>query len=315
MLMKTQSAAGQAPTLAEAGDAVTELRRRYMTREPADKRLLEIHVYPRLGNIRVTDIEASHIVEVLEAVRRRTPKSVPRVRQCIARVLDWSVGLGLRPDNPCSPALNGFIGHRVARREPHAALPYAQVPDAVAAARSATQWIATRLLFECMVLTATRPGDARHARWEEIDVEHATWTVPSERTRKRRKHRVPLSTAALTVVLEARDHPELQESRRSGGDSDLVFPSKRGRLLSPSALHKMLNHLRIDATPYGFRRSFAEWVSATGVSIGIIRACLGFAEGDQMIRAIRGWDLYYRERVPVMERWGRRVAPDRSAPA
>ena len=171
MLMKTQSAPRQAATFAEAGDAVTEQRRRYMTREPADKRLLEIHVYPQLGNFGVSDIERRHVAEVLRAVRARAPKSVPRVRRCIARVLHWAVVHGLRPDNPCSSALERRVAGRYARTEPHAALPNAQVPDAVAAARSATHWIGTKLLLEFMVLTAARPGDARLARWGEINVE------------------------------------------------------------------------------------------------------------------------------------------------
>ena len=71
MLMKTQSAPGQAPTFAEAGDAVTEQRRRYMTREPADKRLLEIHVYPQLGSVRVSpngESEPSRTVRTAKAL-------------------------------------------------------------------------------------------------------------------------------------------------------------------------------------------------------------------------------------------------------
>ena len=229
--METQSAVGQVPTFAEAGDAVTEQRRRDMTGEPADKRLLEIHVYPQLGNVRVSDIERTHVVEVLDAVCARAPKSVPRVRRCIARVLDWAMGHGLRADNPCSPALEHFVAGSGARTEPLAALAYSQVPDAVAAARSATHWIGATLLFEFMVLTATRPGQARLTRWSEIDVERPTWTVPAERMQIRHGHRAPLSSAALAVVGEARDHPELQEALRSGEDSDLVFPSKRGRAL------------------------------------------------------------------------------------
>ena len=185
---------------------MTEQQRRYMTREPADKRLLEIHVYPQLGNFGVSDIERRHVAEVLTAVRARAPKSVPRVHRCIARVLHWAVVHGLRPDNPCSPALERLVAGRCARTEPHAALPNAQVPDAVAAARSATHWIGTKLLFEFMVLTAARPGDARLARWGEINVERPMWAVPIERMQIRGGHRVPLSSAALTVVGEARQH-------------------------------------------------------------------------------------------------------------
>ena len=313
MLMKTQSAAGQTPTFAEAGDAVTEQRRRYMTREPADKRLLEIHVYPQLGNVRVSEIERSHVVEVLRAVLGRAPKSVHRVRQCISRVFHWAVDHGLRPDNPCCPAHERLVAGPWARTEPHAALPYSQVPDAVAAAGSATHWIGAKLLFEFMVLTAARPGDARLARWGEINVERPMWAVPIERMQIRGGHHVPLSSAALTVVGEARDHPELQEARRSGGDCDLVFPSKRGRAVSSGALRGMLSRLRIDAAPYGFRTSFAEWAADTGVESTVLQACLWPAQLDRNPCRSFIRPNFYRSRTPVMEQWGRHVAPGRSS--
>ena len=161
MSMETQSAPVLVPTFADAAEEVTQLRRRYLTAEPADKRLLEIHVYPQLGSFRVTDIERSHVFEVLDAVCRRAPKSVPRVRRCIARVLDWAVAHGVRSDHPCVPALDRLRHGGVARIEPHAALSNAQVPAAVAAVRGAAHWIGATLLFEFMVLTVARPGDAR----------------------------------------------------------------------------------------------------------------------------------------------------------
>ena len=76
----------------------------------------------------------------------------------------------------------------------------------------------------------------------------------------------------------------------------------------------MLNHLRIDAAPYGFRRSFAEWAYETGVSLAAIKACLCLAHSEPLESFLK-WHFHYSVQVPVMEQWGRHVAPDRSAPA
>ena len=313
MLMKTRSTAEPVPTFAEAGVALNELRRRHIKREPEDKRLLEIHVHPQLGALSVTDIEQAHVVEVLYAVRGRAPKSVRRVRQCIARVLAWAIAHGLRADNPCSPDLDRLVEGCVARTEPHAALPYSQVPDAVAGIRSATHWIGATLLFEFLVLTAARPGDARLARWGEIDVERASWRVPFERARIRGGHVVPLSQAALAVVGKARAHPELQEARGGGGGSGIVFPSKRGRVVSSGALRWMLSRLGIEAAPYGFRQSFAEWAVDTGVDRTVVQACLWPAQVDRnSCTLLRSQRLPVR--VPVMEEWGRHVVPPAGLP-
>ena len=207
MTMATQSetAGRPVPTFAEATEEVSKLRGWGTTRPAVDKRLLEIHVYGQLSDVRVADIGALHVENVLTAVGRRRPKSVRRVRQHIARVLRWAVAHGFRTDIPCGPALDHRLYGGVAQTEPYAALPFAEVPDAVATVRGATHWIGTKLLFEFMVLTAVRPGDARLARWGEIDVERPKWTVPIERARIRGGHRVPLSSAALAVVGEARD--------------------------------------------------------------------------------------------------------------
>ena len=229
------------------------------------RRLLALHVYPRLGHLPVTDIETRYVVDVLEAVRVRAPGSVDRVRQRIAHVMDWVVFRGFRPDNPCGPALAALRPPRSSPRRPRPALPYAEVPDAVASVRDSAAWVGTRLLFELVVLTVVRPGDARAACWSEVDLENAVWTVPAERSATRRRHRVPLSSAALAVLGEARDHRSLCEARLRGGRSDLLFPSVRGRVLSSGALSTMLKELGIRAVPFGFRHSFLAWATDLGV--------------------------------------------------
>ena len=301
-----------APTFAEATAAVSELRRLLYTDEGVERwrRPLEIHAYPHLQDLRVDAIEPRHVIDLLRELRARSPKSVPRLGQQIAAVLSWAVAHGFRPDNPCDAALAAFSPPRRSETRPHPALPYADVPAAVAQLRIAPYRLGARLLFEFLILTVVRSDAARGALWSEVDLEAASWTVPATRMPNGAEHRIPLSSAALAVLGEARDDAGLSEARSRGGSADLVFPSVRGQVLSKSALSSMLHQMDIGATLSGFRCSFAEWAADTGVSPTVARRCLSLSDPSSTSLAISRRDLW-SHRVPVLERWGRHVAPHR----
>ena len=301
-----------APTFAEATAAVSELRRLLYTDEGVERwrRPLEIHAYPHLQDLRVDAIEPGHVIDLLRELRARSPKSVPRLGQQIAAVLSWAVAHGFRPDNPCDAALAAFSPPRRSETRPHPALPYADVPAAVAQLRIAPYRLGARLLFEFLILTVVRSDAARGALWSEVDLEAASWTVPATRMPNGAEHRIPLSSAALAVLGEARDDAGLSEARSRGGYADLVFPSVRGQVLSKSALSSMLHQMDIGATLSGFRCSFAEWAADTGVSPTVARRCLSLSDPSSTSLAISRRDLW-SHRVPVLERWGRHVAPHR----
>lgn len=301
-----------APTFAEATAAVSELRRLLYTDEGVERwrRPLEIHAYPHLQDLRVDAIEPGHVIDLLRELRARSPKSVPRLGQQIAAVLSWAVAHGFRPDNPCDAALAAFSPPRRSETRPHPALPYADVPAAVAQLRIAPYRLGARLLFEFLILTVVRSDAARGALWSEVDLEAASWTVPATRMPNGAEHRIPLSSAALAVLGEARDDAGLSDARSRGGSADLVFPSVRGQVLSKSALSSMLHQMDIGATLSGFRCSFAEWAADTGVSPTVARRCLSLSDPSSTSLAISRRDLW-SHRVPVLERWGRHVAPHR----
>ena len=301
-----------APTFAEATAAVSELRRLLYTDEGVERwrRPLEIHAYPHLQDLRVDAIEPGHVIDLLRELRARSPKSVPRLGQQIAAVLSWAVAHGFRPDNPCDAALAAFSPPRRSETRPHPALPYADVPAAVAQLRIAPYRLGARLLFEFLILTVVRSDATRGALWSEVDLEAASWTVPATRMPNGAEHRIPLSSAALAVLGEARDDAGLSEARSRGGSADLVFPSVRGQVLSKSALSSMLHQMDIGATLSGFRCSFAEWAVDTGVSPTVARRCLSLSDPSSTSLAISRRDLW-SHRVPVLERWGRHVAPHR----
>ena len=120
-------------------------------------------------------------------------------------------------------------------------LPHGKVHECIAAVQASRAWAATKLALELLILTASRSGEVRHAKWNEIDFEAKTWTVPADRSKQKRPHRVPLSSRALAILAET------EELRDASG---LVFPSVRGRSLSDMTLSKLVKefgfgHLRL----------------------------------------------------------------------
>ena len=121
---------------------------------------------------------------------------------------------------------------------------------------ASSAWVGTRLSFEFMVLTAVRPGEARGARWEEIDLGASVWTIPATRMKTSREHRVPLSACAVETVHAA---ARLRSGTTTAQPGGLVFPSARGKQFADARLSKLLEQLGIGAVPHGFRSSFRDW--------------------------------------------------------
>ena len=161
--------------------------------------------------------------------------------------------------------------------------------------------LAARLAFEFLVLTAARSGEVRGATWSEMDTDGATWTIPGERMKGGREHRVPLSDRALAV---------LQEARALDDGSSLVFPAPAGRKpMSDSTLSKLLRERGVDAVPHGFRSTFRDWCSeAAQAPREVAEACLA-----HVVRGVEGAyarsDLLDRRRK-LMDRWAAYLASD-----
>ena len=172
--------------------------------------------------------------------------------------------------------------------------------------RASRAYLTTVLAFEFLVLTACRSGEARGARWEEMDLEAREWRVPAERLKTNRIHRVPLSTGALAVLREARSVVD---------GSDLVFPSVRGRALSDATLSKMVRDLGIGAVPHGFRSSFRDWAAeCSEAPREVCELALAHVNSDRVEAAYRRTDLFERRRA-LMEQWAVFLAePARSSP-
>ena len=294
------------PTFAEAAEAVIALHEPTWKSGAQEARIwrssLTRYAFPAIGPKPVNEITTADVLAVLAPIWQR--ETGRRVRQRIAVVMRWCIAQGHRPDNPAGEAVTQVLPRRIGSKRNYASLPYTEVAVAIRAVQASGAYALTKLCFEFLVLTAARSGEARLARWEEIDFERTTWTVPAERMKAGRPHRVPLSDRALDLLREARlyrDH------------TGLVFPSERGRALSNMTLSKLLKDLDIGAVPHGFRASFRTWASErTDAPRAVMEAALAHRLGDQAERAYARSDLFEKRRE-LMAAWTAYLAG--SAPA
>ncbi len=249
--------------------------------------------FPHIGDTPVDELTSADVIETLRPVWHRHPATARRLRQRIDTVMAWAVAMELRPDNPC-----GRIGLVLGRQQDLVrhmpALPHGEVAAALAAVRRSGARPAVKLAFEFLVLTAARSGEARGARWSELDLGDRVWTVPGTRMKGKREHRVPLSPRTLAVIDAAR-------SLRNGGP--LVFPTSRGKPLKDMALSGLLRELEVGAVPHGFRSSFRDWAAEeTDHPREVVEAALAHAVRNPVEAAYARSDLFARRRR-LMDDW------------
>ena len=213
---------------------------------------LSAYVYPIFGSVPVGHVDVAMVMKVLEPLWTAKPETAGRVRGRIEAVLDWSKVRGLRDgENPAR--WRGHLDHLLPARSKvrqvrhHAALPYDELGAFIKELRSNEGTAATALEF--LILTAGRTGEVIGARWSEIDFKSRVWTVPAQRMKGGREHRVPLSKPAIAL---------LERVRRQG--TEFIFPGlHQTRPLSNMALLVLLRRMgRSDVTAHGFRSTFRD---------------------------------------------------------
>ena len=156
---------------------------------------------------------------------------------------------------------------------------------------------AAKLLFAFATLTASRTGEARLARWSEVDLEKRVWTIPAERMKAKREHRVPLATQTMQVLADAQ---ELADG------SGLVFPSPtRPGPLGTNTLSRLCHDLRLGCTPHGMRSSFRTWCGETEQPRELAEQALAHVNPNRVEAAYMRSDLFERRRR-LMQAWALR---------
>jgi len=266
---------------------------------------LETYASPVLGMLPVQSVDTTLVIKVLESIWETKNETANRVRGRMERVLDWARVRGYRTgENPAR-----WRGHldkllppprKVQKIAHHAALPYQQIADFMRQLRS-NEGLAARAL-DLVILTAARTGEVVRARWSEFDLNTSVWTVPAERMKANREHRVPLSDAARAVLT------------RLPREGDYVFRGAlQDRPLSNMAMLAVLHRMgRNDLTVHGFRSSFRDWAAeVTNFPREVAEAALAHVLSDKTEAAYRRGDLFDKRRKLMQARadWCDRVVP------
>jgi integrase len=292
----------QSMTFADAATVVWEKNIRPEAKNPKHARqwfkTLEDYAFPIIGSRDVRGILQSDVLKVLEPIWLEKPETGRRVRQRMSVVFDWARTANFAEGvNPVVGVEHGLPKQGDKGRPKHyAALPYRELPDLMQQIRMVDGVGALALRFA--ILTAGRGGEVRNARWDEFDLEAGVWTVPADRMKSKRDHRVPLSDPALEVVREVKQI-----------DPDLVFSStKRGRPISDMTMSAVLRRLDVPVTVHGFRSTFRDWAEEmTGFEHRVKEAALAHTVRSRVEASYNRTDLLEKRR-DLMGAWGRFAA-------
>ena len=260
---------------------------------------LQTYAFPVIGDLPATAITASHIAAVLRPIWTEKAETARRVRQRIEAVLDYAAD----PDdadyrNPATltPQLKKVLPKLGKMRRPsrHPSLPFDEAAAFLTGLRGSGNGVAA-LALEFTILTAARTGETLGAHWSEIDMRSAVWTVPADRMKAQRQHRVPLSAEALRVL----------ERARALHNGDLVFPSRFDRPLSSASMMAVLKRMnRADLTVHGFRATFRTWAAERSTAPReVAETALAHVVGDDIERAYQRGDMFEKRRT-LMAEWG-----------
>jgi integrase len=180
---------------------------------------------------------------------------------------------------------------KIQKVEHHAAVPFSEMGAFMKALRKAAGVGARALEFA--ILTAARSGEVRGARWSEIDLTNSLWTIPAERMKAKREHRVPLTQQAVALLKQL---PQ-------GKPTEFVFATETLKQLSDATLTAVLKRMDRDETAHGFRSTFRDWASeCTNYSREVCEMALAHTIGNAVEAAYRRGDLF-EKRTALMRDW------------
>jgi integrase len=257
------------------------------------------YVTPVFGNTPVQDIDLDLVMKVIEPIWNSKTETARRIRGRIEVILDWAKVRGYRSgENPAR--WRGQMDQLLPARSKlnsvkhHAALPYSEIPDFMKALRAISGNSAAALEF--LILTAARTSEVIYAKWAEIDFKKKLWVAPAARMKSRREHRVPLSSAAITVL-----------KRMEEGKGEYVFPGRSPAApLSNMALLMTLGRMnRADVTAHGFRSTFRDWAAeCTNFPSEVVEMALAHVIEGKTEAAYRRGDLLEKRRH-LIETWAK----------
>lgn len=264
---------------------------------------LEKYVFPIIGKKSLDILTPERFAACLEPIWLTRPETARRVKERCAAVVRWALAHQYVSTDPISH-VKALLPRQPTRRERNRhfpALPWNRIPDFIATTLHPAEESTHRAMLELVILTACRSGEIREMRWDEIDFEERTFTIPASRMKARVAHRVPLTPRVLHLLENERDKSALPRG--------LVFRSRAGTPVRDMALTKILreNQVASDtkgrfATTHGFRSSFRDWASENGHSNDLAERTLSHSLKSVIEAAYHRTDLLEPRRM-LMSQW------------
>lgn len=256
------------------------------------------HVLPQIGDMEMDTVTPLQIKAAVSRVDDLGhPELARRLFQRIHATFRYGITHGLCVNDPTAmlrPA-EIFVEQKVEHRK---YLPVGDLPELFGRMADYPGSPVVIKALQFLILTATRPGETRGARWDEFNLENREWRIPGERMKMKTEHIVPLSNQAIAII---------QELKALGLHDEIVFPSlsKPNQNLSDMTLNSALSRMgyKDRVTAHGFRTTFSSWANESGFNADVIELQLAHMERNK-IRAAYNRSLRLSERVELMRAWG-----------
>ncbi|ABM36287.1 tyrosine-type recombinase/integrase [Polaromonas naphthalenivorans] len=259
---------------------------------------LETYVYPVFGDKHVRDVDTGDVTTAIRPLWSTKNETMVRVRNRIELVISWAAAQGYRPKGFNPATWRGHLDQvlpkpsKVNKRESFEAVPIDDMHAFMQRLRSVKGMSARCLEFA--ILNACRSGEVRGATWSELDLNAGTWSIPGERMKSGRPHRIPLSAPVITLLAGL---PRFE-------GTDLIFPGRDiEKPLSDMSLTLVMRRMKLTAVPHGFRSTFTDWTAErTAYPAEVREMALAHAIGNDTEAAYRRGDLFDKRRQ-LMSEW------------
>ena len=193
------------PTFEEAALKVYEINRPSWSNEKHAAQCissLKTYAFPQIGKMKVNAIETSHLLSILTPIWHTKSETALRLRQRLSTVLKYCKAQKWRSDDPADRDIIKVLPKQGRRSNHMKSMDYQEVQSFIKEMRSSSAGITTKLALEFLILNASRSGEVRYAKWNEVD--EKTWTIPAARMKAKITHRIPLTERCLEILEEAK---------------------------------------------------------------------------------------------------------------
>jgi integrase len=262
-------------------------------------RSLELHIFPKLGDMPIHLIRARNAIEVLNPIAAKgSLETVKRLCQRLNEIMVYAVNTGLIDANPLSGISKAF---EAPKKNHMPTLKPDQLPELMQKIANASIKLTTRCLIEWQLQTMTRPGEAAGTRWSEIDLEKGLWSIPADRMKKKHPHTVPLSPQVLAL---------LEVMKPISAHREHVFPADRNPRTHTNEQTANMALKRMGyggvLVAHGLRSLASTILNEQAHDPDVIEAALAHSDKNE-VRGAYNRAEYLESRRPMMNWWSNHI--------